>query len=403
VKQIKREMYLSRIRPFYESDLIKILVGIRRCGKSVILDQIAQELRDSGIESERVIYVNFELMDYSGIRDAASLVAFVKSRMTLPGRYYLLFDEIQKVDGFEEGINSLRASHGCSIFITGSNGRLLSSELKTDLTGRYVTFRIRPFTYREVKSLLEENGRDVGESAFYDFMKWGGMPQRFRFEQEREVRAYLSDLYDSIVLNEVVSRFKVMDPDLLERIMSYIVDNSSRLFSVNSIVEFLKREGRPVSTSTVYNYVDHVLSSLIVDNVKRYDTKGKRILAAQGKFYCADTGLRQVRSADPNSDIGALLETIVHNELIARGYEVRVGKTPKAEIDFIATRDGGRIYIQVCYMMLDERIAQREFSPFSEISDNYPKYVLSMDKFDMSSDGVRHLNLVDGFLLSEEI
>ena len=402
MKPLKRELYLSRIRPFYESDLIKILIGIRRCGKSVILGQIVEELVDSGIREDRIIFISFELMEFSNIRNATSLVEYVKSKMASLGRYYLLFDEIQKVEGFEEGINSLRTSDNCSIFITGSNGRLLSTELKTELTGRYVEFRIQPFTYREVKQLLEENGQTVDENVFYDFMKWGGMPQRLWFAHERETRAYLSDLYNSILLKDIVTRFRVNDPDLLERLTDCLMDNSSRLFSANNVVEYLRKDGRNVSTSTVYKYIDHILSSLMVDNVRRFDTKGKRFLSISGKFYCADTGLRQIRATDANADIGVLLENIVYNELVARGYKVHVGKTPKAEIDFIADRDGSRKYIQVCYMMFDEKVVNREFASLEEIRDNYPKYVLSLDRFNMSRNGIKHLNVMDGFLLSNE-
>ena len=402
MKSLRRELYLSRIRPFYESDLIKILIGIRRCGKSVILKQIAEELIDSGVNRENIIFISFELVEFSAIKDAASLVEYIKSKMVLPGRYYLFFDEIQKIDGFEEGINSLRVSDDCSIFITGSNGKLLSTELKTELTGRYIEFRIQPFTYREVKQLLEENGQTVNEGTFYDFMKWGGMPQRLWFTHEREIRTYLSDLYNSILLKDVVTRFKVNDPDLLERLTDYLIDNSSRLFSANNVVEYLRKDGRNVSTGTVYRYLNHILSSLMVCNVRRFDTKGKKFLSASGKFYCADTGLRQIRTVDADTDIGVLLENIVYNELVARGYNVHIGKTPKAEIDFIADRDGKRMYIQVCYMMFDEKVVKREFAPFGDIHDNYPKYVLSLDKFDMSRDGIKHLNVIDGFLLSDK-
>ena len=402
MKFIKRELYLSRIRPFYESDLIKILVGIRRCGKSVILEQISEELITSGVSKDNIIFISFELMDFSNIRDAGTLVEYVRSNMTNSGKYYLFFDEIQKVDGFEEGINSLRVSDNCSIFITGSNGRLLSTELKTGLTGRYVEFRIQPFTYREVKQLSEENGRDVGEETFYEFMKWGGMPQRLWFTQEREIRTYLSDLYESILMKDIVTRFKVKDNDLLKHLTDYLMDNSSRLFSVNNVVEYLRKDGRKVSTGTVYKYIDHIISSLMVDNVKRFDTKGKKLLSASGKFYCADTGLRHIRATDANADVGVLIENIVYNELVSRGYDVYVGKTPKAEIDLIADRDGSRIYIQVCYMMSDEKIVKREFASLEEVHDNYPKYVISLDKFNMSRNGMIHLNLIDDFLLSDK-
>ncbi len=401
MQEIKRELYLSRLRPFYDSDLIKILVGIRRCGKSVLLEQAAAEIAAAGTPADHLIAVNFELTDYSHIRDAAALVAFVRPQMTDKNRYYLFFDEIQRVDGFADGLNTLRVSGNCSIFITGSNGKLLSAELNTGLTGRYVELRVQPFTYREVKQLYEANGRPLGEQTFYDYLTWGGMPQRFWFTGEREVRTYLSDLFDSIVMKDIVTRFKVKDPDLLARLTDYLLDNSARLFSANNIVKYLQKDGRKVSTSTVYNYLRYILSSLIVNNVVRYDTKGKRCLAGSGKYFCADTGLRQVRAPDAGTDAGVLLETVVFNELIARGYQVRIGKTSRAEVDFIATRDGKKIYLQVCYLMADRQTADREFAPLREVRDDYPKYVLSLDRIDLSRDGIQHLNVIDGFLLSD--
>lgn len=401
MKMIKREMYLPRIRPFYDSDLIKILVGIRRCGKSVIMNQIADELISSGVSKDHIVKINYELVEFSDIITSKALNDYVRSKIKSPGKYYIFIDEIQKVEKYEEAVNSLRVSEDCSIFISGSNGKLLASELSTELTGRYIEFRIQPFTYREVKQLFELNGRVVNEDTFYDYIKWGGMPQRLWFDEEREVRTYLSDLYDSIVMKDVVKRFKVSDPDLLERLTDYLMDNSARLFSASNLVKYLKKDGRDVSTGTIYNYTNHIMSSLIVSDVKRYDTKGKKVLKRSGKFFCVDTGLRQVRVPDANSDVGVLLETVVYNELVARGYDVFVGKTPKAEVDFIATRGGQKYYIQVCYMMSEQRIIDREFAPFNEISDFYPRIVLSLDKLNMSHNGVAHMNVID-FLLSDE-
>ncbi len=313
-------------------------------------------------------------------------------------RTYIFFDEIQKIDDFEDTINSLRATHDCSIFITGSNGKLLSSELKTELTGRYVEFRIQPFTFKEMKEFLSLNGKDAD---FKDYMRYGGLPQRFSIDDESGVNAYLSDVYDSIVARDIVERFKVKSPEILVRITDYLMDNSSRLFSVNNVVEYLRKNNMPKSTETVYNYVSYAVSSLMIDRVKRFDTKGKRILSSTEKYFAADPGMRNVRSTDATSDIGVTLELIVYNELIARGYDIFVGVTSRSEVDFIASKNNNRMYIQVAYLLSDDDVIGREFNSLKEIDDNYPKYVLSMDGFDMSRDGMRHLNIID-FLLSDE-
>ncbi|MCQ2070866.1 MAG: ATP-binding protein [archaeon] len=395
---LKREMYLSRIRPFYRSDLIKILVGMRRCGKSTILKQIMQELRDSHVDEEHILYLNFEMIKYRDLQDAVSLERYISDRIGDNGAYFLFFDEIQKVDDFEDAINSLRVSYDCSIFITGSNEKLLSSELKTELTGRYVEFRIQPFTYREVTLLKELNGQQVDEKTFEDYLKWGGLPQRFFFERDMDISTYLSDVYDSIVSKDIMQRFNIKNPEILIRIVDYLIDNSSRLFSVNNVVEYLKVNKMPKSTETVYNYVAYAISSLVVDKVRRFDTKGKKILASTEKYYCTDPGLRNTRSVDSGSDIGVNLELVVYNELVARGYKVVVGITPRSEIDFIVERNGKKAYVQVTYMMGEEKTREREFGSLLTIQDNHPKYVLSMDRFDMSCQGVVHLNLVDWLL-----
>jgi len=222
---LKRDMYLERIRPFYQSDLIKILIGMRRCGKSTIMKQIMQELKDSGIEDSHILYINFELIRYRDICDAVSLESYISERLGDSERYYLFFDEIQKVKDFEDAVNSLRVSNDCSIFITGSNGKLLSSELKTELTGRYVEFRIQPFTYREVVMLKGLNGKSTGEETFFDYVRWGGLPQRFYFERESDIRTYLEDVYESIVARNIVQRFNVKNPEMLSRITDYLIDN----------------------------------------------------------------------------------------------------------------------------------------------------------------------------------
>ena len=395
--EIKRELYLKKIRPFYDSDLIKAITGVRRSGKSTILGQIMNEIISAGVPEERIIYVSFELFKYQYIDDAAKLHDHVHPMMSGDGKYYLFFDEIQHAVGFEKALNSLRVEFDCSIFITGSSGKLLSGELTTLLTGRYVEFRVMPFTFREV---AEYRGTKGDLELFEEYMRLGGMPLRLTMG-EREARTYLRDLKASIISKDILRRSKIKNTDLLNRIVDFMLNNSSNIFSANSVKNFLISERREVSSETVYNYVDAVVSSLLISKVRRFDVKGKEMMRMHEKYYAADTGIWYSDKLTGDIDIGACLETIVYNELIARGYSVSIGKVDDKEVDFIAEADGGRAYIQVSYLLSDNATKEREFSSLELIRDNYPKYVLSMDQFNMSRDGIVHLNLLK-FLLSDD-
>jgi predicted AAA+ superfamily ATPase len=399
---LKRELYLEKIRPFYDSDLIKIITGMRRCGKSTLLEQIKSEILSKGVRKDHMIHMNFELLDYADIRDELSLFNAIKLLVKDEDKYYIFFDEIQIVNGFEKAINSFKAGINCSIFITGSNGKLLSGELSTYLTGRFIQFRVMPFTFREVTEYRKLNGIVFGDGEFEDYIRWGGMPQRFAFSSEYETRIYLEDLYNSMIFLDIIQRSGIKDIDLLKRIIDFILDNSSRIFSANSVRKFLISEGRSISTETIYNHIDHILSSLMISKVKRYDIKGKRQLATLEKYYATDTSIMYKPRSGYSIEVGASLETIVHNELIARGYELNIGKIGDKEIDFIATKDDKECYIQVCYLMPEESIREREFRVLESVQNNYPKYVISMDPLNMSRNGIEHLNLVRDFLLSDK-
>lgn len=396
---IKREMYLERIRPFYDSDLIKIITGMRRCGKSVILNQIMGELKGSGIRDEDILHINFELMDYAHIRTAEDLTDYVESFSTGTGKKYLFFDEIQNVEGFEKGINSLRASMDSSIFITGSNGKLLSGDLATILTGRFVEFRVMPFTYRECKKFMESEKRPF---TFENFLEWGGMPQRLQYANDDEIRAYLESLQSSIILRDIISLNRVGNPAVLERIVVYILSNTSKTFSPNSIRRYLRSEGVNISSETIYNYVDHIVSSLIVNRARRFDTHGKNVMASREKYYVADMGIARSRWENLEIEMGSSIETVVFNELLARGYRAYVGKTGEKEVDFVAAKGGETSYFQVTAYIYDEKIAEREFGALESIPDNHPKYVISLDRIDMSRRGIKHMNLED-FLMSDRL
>jgi len=395
---LKRELYLQKIRPFYDSDLIKVLIGIRRCGKSVILKQIISEIKGKGIDEDHIIYINFEDLEYAGIKNEMDLHQYVKTGIKDDNKYYLFFDEIQNVLNFEKAINSFRATFNTSIFITGSNGRLLSGELATELSGRYVSFPIMPFSFRE---MCEYKGIDnADDTVLLEYVKWGGMPQRFSFGTEEETKVYLTDLYNSIVLRDIVQKSKIKEIDLLNRIVEYLVTNNSQLFSAKSISGFMKSENRELAKETLYNYLSYIVSSFIMTKAQRYDLKGKKVLSTLEKYYLTDTGIGRVKDSAAHVNIGAALENIVYNELLIRGYQVYIGKTLKGVVDFVATKMGEKQYVQVAYLLADETIVKREFGAFDEIKDNFPKYVLSMDKIDFSQNGIIHRNILE-FLLEK--
>lgn len=396
---LKRELYLKRIREFYDSDLIKILVGIRRCGKSVILEQIIEELKTKGIDEKHIIYVNFEFIEFEELTDYKKLNTYVKERIQDEKMYYLFFDEIQNVDNFEKVVNSLRASKKVSIFITGSNSRLLSEELSTVLSGRYVSFRINPLSYKEV---LELKGIEKStDEVFEDYMKWGSLPNRFEFESEEAIKNYLYGVFDSIILRDVVERLKIRDTALFNLILQYIVDTIGREFSAENIMNFLKNEGREVSTLTIYSYLDALCKALLIRKVYRYDVHGKAVLKTLNKYYVTDLGIAQIKNNKTEIDRCYAIENIVYNELIIKGYDVFTGKTKKGEIDFVATKPNKKIYIQVAFSIPNEDTKNREFGAYSVITDNYPKYVISLDKLNYEYNGIKHLNLID-FLLDDE-
>ncbi len=395
---LKREKYLSKIRSFYDSDLVKILVGIRRCGKSVILEQIIEELKQKNIDEEHIIYVNFEFIEFEQLTDYKALNQYIKERIKDDQMYYLFFDEIQNVECFEKVVNSLRASKQTSIFITGSNSRLLSEELSTVLSGRYVSFPINPLSYKEVLELLgKEKSTD---EIFQEYMKWGGLPNRFEFQKEEAVKNYLYGVFDSIILRDVVERLKIRDTALFNLILQYIIDTIGREFSAENMMNFLKNEGREVSTLTIYSYLDALCKALLLRKVYRYDIHGKAILKTLNKYYVTDLGIAQIKNHNTQMDASYAIENIVYNELMVKGYDVYTGKTKKGEIDFVATKPDKKIYIQVAFSIPNEDTKNREFGAYKEIKDNYPKYVITLDKLKYEYEGIQHVNLIE-FLLDD--
>ena len=397
-----RENYLSKIRGFYDSDLIKILVGIRRCGKSVILNQIIDELKEKrNVDEEHIIFVNFEFIEYEELLDYKNLNKYVKGKIKDDKIYYLFLDEVQNVNDFEKVVNSLRASiKNISIFLTGSNSKMLSDELSTVLSGRYVLFNINPLSYKEYILLTNKNGYDM--DTFWDYARWGGLPNRCEFTNEIDLKNYLHSVYDSIILRDVLKRLNIKDSLLFDMILQYLIETMGREFSADNVIKFLESENKKISKETLYNYIDALCKALIIKRVYRYDIEGKSVLKTLNKYYATDLGIAQIKNNNPEFKNYIVLENIVYNELINRDYEVYIGKTRNGEVDFIAKKDGDIKYIQVTYEMNghDDTI-QREFGAYKVINDNYPKYVISLDKVNLSRDGIIHLNLLD-FLLNDD-
>ena len=396
---LKREYYLKRIRPFYqENSLIKIIYGLRRAGKSVILNQIKDELLKDKTDESHIIYINFESLDYSFIKNAIDLNNYIKQQIKDNKTYYIFLDEIQKVKDFEKGINSLRITNQCSIFITGSNSKMTFKELSTDLTGRYVSFKVNPLSFSEALEITNTNDY---KKLLFDIFEWGSLPQRFSFKEDITKLNYISDVYDSIVLKDVVERLGVKDITLFNKVWQYILETERREFSATNVLKYLKNEYREVSAETLYNYIEALCSTFIINKVYRYDIHGKSILKTLNKYYVSDLGVKKIKNTNKETNYSICLENLVYNELIFKGYDVYIGKLKDAEVDFVAIKDKKIKYIQVSLYLNSEETINREFGAYKSIQDNYPKYVISLDDVDMSTNGIKHLNVFD-FLLNED-
>jgi predicted AAA+ superfamily ATPase len=394
---IKRERFLKSIRPFYENtDLVKVIYGIRRAGKSVLLTQIAAELKAKGINEKYILFINFELFEFSNIKTAADLNEYASKKVTDSGKYYLFLDEIQNIENFELVVNSLRAKGNVSVFITGSNAHLLSGELATRLSGRYVKFFVAPFSFAEA---LEFSKNKDKKMVFENYFEWGGLPGRFAFSNDSDTGKYLQDVYDSIVLRDIVKRSGIRDLNLLDNIIQFLLDNIGKIFSANAVAKYLKSQNRSVSAETLYNYIDCILGSLLMNKVQRYDIKGKSVFATLEKYYIADLGLLQLKRASLDKNLGGRLETIVANELLSRGYDIKIGILRNSEVDFVAEKNGSRQYIQVAYKIDSDETLSRELGAFKGIPDNFERILLTADTIDYGSNGIKHYNIIEWLLM----
>lgn len=397
---IKRNQYLENIRRFYESNLIKVLTGVRRCGKSVLLNQIKEELiTEKKIKENHIISINFEDVKFSNIKNYIKLNDYILKHIVDNNKYYIFLDEIQHVNQFEKTLASLKATQNVSIFVTGSNSKLLSGRLASLLVGRCKEFKIMPFTYSEFLNYYQENQLEIPDKPFQNYIRYGGMPQRMDYELEEDIKEYLKSIYYGIVDKDICNAKAKINKETFLTISKYIISNASKEFSVPSIVEYYNQNNTDkIYCENVYRYLDKLEKACLISRVKRYDIATKRTLKQTEKQFVVDNGFLLACSDSNRVFVAHALENLVYNELLYRGYDVKIGKTYKGEIDFVAMKDGKKCFIQVAYMLSSDDVIEREFGAFSSVRDPSPKYVFSLDEYDMSKDGITHFNIEDWLL-----
>lgn len=404
MEMIRRNLYLERICPFIDQDLIKVLIGLRRSGKTILLSQIRDIILERGVPRENIIEINFESRRFKDLENADALYQYVTERAEkATGKVYLFLDEIQHVEEWHSVIPSFRIDLDCDIFATGSNSKLLSGELATHMAGRYVSFHVYPFVLSEIREFYEKNLIDYTEGQiFREYLQYGGLPMRLMLPDEHSVRTYLEDVYDSVVMKDILSRYAIRNENLLRKLLEFLLDNVGNPFSARSICRALASGGETTTVETVLNYIDKLQAGMILSRVERYDIKGKNILASTEKYYAGDIGLRNMSKASEQLDSSKLFENAVYLEMLSRGYDVKVGKLDSREIDFVCYKGQKKLYIQAAYVLTEDCIS-REFGNLEKIDDNYPKYVISSDIIDMSRNGIQHYNIIDFLLNRREV
>ncbi|WP_319757048.1 ATP-binding protein [uncultured Sphaerochaeta sp.] len=402
---LSRPLYYEKIRPFINKPFIKVITGIRRCGKSTMMLLIQQLLTEEGVESKQIISINFESMKYYHLRSSLALYNYVSELLkTMKSPAYVFFDEIQIVEDWEEAVNSLFLDFQIDMYITGSNSQLLSSELSTLLTGRFIHIEMQVLSFSEMLE-FRSGKTDTKENLLWLYIRRGGFPAVHLSSDYDEKATYMiiNDIFDSIVLRDVVQRYKIRDVELLRRILHFIADSVGNTISAKRISDYFKSQARKVDINTVYTYLDALVSSFLITKVQRYDIKGRELLKTQEKYYLADTGLQHAVFGYRDRHISGILENIVYNELVRRGYTVYIGKLDTREVDFIAEQPHHKLYVQVAFKLESEETVQREFAPLLAIRDSYPKFVVTMDShFQDTIEGVRHIGLYQ-FLTDEHL
>lgn len=401
---ISRPIYTDKIMAYTDTPFVKVLTGVRRCGKSTILKMIMEKLQNErSVPKEQIVSMRFDSMEYDDM-NAKQMFETVKAKLCDGGRTYFFFDEVQEIDGWEKVVNSLASDYDVDIYVTGSNSRMMSSEIATYLTGRYISFRIFPLSFEEYLTFRKEYTelKDV-HTELADYIRLGGFPAtHLRAYSQDEVYTIVRDIYNSTIFSDIVRRNQIRKVDQLERVVKYTFFNVGNTFSAKSISDYLKSEHRKIDNETVYSYLEKLEKAYLLHRCSRYDLQGKEILKTQEKFYLADTSLRYSVLGYDQDSVASSLENVVYLELCRRGYDVNIGKTSDGEIDFIAQRQGEKIYVQVTQEIRSEKTERREYDRLLEIRDNYPKYVLRTDEFAGGNyKGIKSMHVAD-FLLSKE-
>ena len=401
---INRPLYTEKIMVYTDTPFVKVLTGVRRCGKSTILKMIMEKLQNErGISEDQIVFMRFDSMEYEDMT-AKQMFEAVKAKLSENKKTYFFLDEVQEIEGWEKVVNSLASDYDVDLYVTGSNSRMMSSEISTYLTGRYVSFRIFPLSFEEYLTFRKEytEVKDV-HAELADYIRLGGFPAtHLRDYSQDEVYTIVRDIYNSTIFSDIVRRNQIRKVDQLERVVKYTFSNVGNTFSAKSISDYLKSEHRKIDNETVYSYLEKLEKAYLLHRCSRYDLQGKEILKTQEKFYLADTALRySVLGYHPDS-VASSLENVVYLELCRRGYEVNIGKTADGEVDFVAQRQGEKLYVQVTQEIRSEKTERREYDRLLEIKDNYPKYVLRTDEFAGGNyEGIKSMHVAD-FLLSRE-
>lgn len=401
---IRRNLYLDKIERLIDKEPIKIITGVRRSGKTYLLKSIKETLINRGISEDNIIYISFESMKYNRIENYKQLdECIIELTKNINGKIYLLFDEIQNVENWEKSINAYRIDLNCDIYITGSNSELLSGEMATLIAGRYYEINIYPFSFKEFlqyKKEIEKADTTNLDELFNEYVEYGGMPPIQQVSKEDKY-SYIKDIYNTILLKDIILRNNIRNTDMLNRILNYVIMNMGKNFSSTNITKYMKHDGRKVSKDTILDYLLYSKNAYFIYQVPREDIKGKKVLLTREKYYLTDHGFYQSKYGDIEN-MGSILENIIYIELLRRGYQVHVGKINDKEIDFVCMKNKKKIYIQVTFHLSNNKVIEREFSELTKINDNFDKYVLSMDKLDFSSNGIKHMNIID-FLTSDYI
>lgn len=393
---IARIDYINYLNKFKDMPLIKVISGVRRCGKSTLFLQYIEHLKSNNIDDDHIIFINFEDLEYEEYTNYKTLYNYLNKRIIDSKKYYIFLDEIQNVEKYEKTVDSLLIKGNCDIYITGSNAYMLSSELSTLLSGRYIEIKMFPLSFKEYVSYYKDVNNNY-EDLFNKYINSSSYPFSINFKEENLLNKYLEDIYNSIIIKDISLRIKKLDISLLHRIVKFMFDSIGSILSINNIANKLSSDGYKVDNKTVSKYIEVLTESMFFYKVERYDVKGKNILSSLEKYYVVDIGIRRIKLGRNYTDLGHIIENIVYLELMRRNYNVYIGYFTNAEIDFVAIKNGETEYYQVCLSLLNEEVLKREVKSLKMINDNYPKYIISMDKVgtNYNIDGIKHINLID--------